>query len=99
MTSVLCRPQPPEKQVRRSGVHVRHKDGKKWRGQRFTSSRSREAEYPVAITVSLFIDIRVSLAPPHPVKRVDFPERDSRRLLLLPEDLLLLSVCNMFFAL
>jgi hypothetical protein len=35
--------------------------------------------------VSLFIDIRILLAPPHFVRCVDFPERDPRRLLLLPE--------------
>ncbi|VVD33550.1 conserved protein of unknown function [Paraburkholderia dioscoreae] len=41
---------------------------KKWRGQRFTSSRSRLADTPYRLPVSLFIDIRFSLAPPHPRK-------------------------------
>lgn len=32
---------------------------------------------------SLFVDIRFVLAPPHLARRANFPERDSRRLLLL----------------
>jgi hypothetical protein len=32
---------------------------------------------------SLFVDIGIVLAPPHLARRANFPERESRRLLLL----------------
>ncbi|MFT4065828.1 MAG: hypothetical protein QM685_13815 [Paraburkholderia sp.] len=50
------------------------------------ASRRHDREWPILpyrpLASSLFIDIRFELAPPHFAKRVNLPERESRRRLL-----------------
>jgi hypothetical protein len=62
-------------------------DRKKWRGPRVTRRHDHGwSIYFVSVTRVVVLSTSVFLlAPPHPVRCVDLPERDPRRHLLLPE--------------